>query len=336
MCLFIGCGSDLSIKRSEVMVGETKIAFVWIPNGSFNMGSDDLMALDNEKPVHKITLDGFWMSETPITNKQFAAFINESGYTTTAEIAPTLEEIMSQVPPGTTPPPKEMLVPGSLTFINQPIPANPNSDIIWWKWSNNSDWRRPYGEDSSIKGMDNHPVVQISWFDALAFSEWAMMSLPTEAQWEYAAKKGEVTNRREMNIWQGIFPVNNSQKDGYEKTNPVYTYKPNKIGLYDMAGNVWEWVADWYRPDTYSMEGRGKNPTGPPSSYDPIEPTVPKRITRGGSFLCNDQYCAGYRTTARMRTSPDTSLEHTGFRVVMTENQMAKYINYNHRPMQGR
>ena len=234
---------------------------------------------------------------------------------------------MTQVPPGTTPPPKEMLVPGSLTFINRPTPANPNSDIRWWKWSNNSDWRHPYGDGSSIEEMDNHPVVQISWFDALAFSKWAMMSLPTEAQWEYAAKKGEVTNRREMNIWQGTFPVNNSRIDGYEKTNPVYAYKPNKIGLYDMAGNVWEWVADWYRPDTYSMKGRQKNPTGPLSSYDPVEPTVPKRVTRGGSFLCNDQYCAGYRTTARMRTSPDTSLEHTGFRVVMTKAQMEKYIN---------
>lgn len=323
----LSCNQKIDIKRQLISIGEVEMTMVWIPNGSFNMGSDDSMALDNEKPVHKITLDGFWMSETPVTNVQFAVFINESGHITTAEIAPTLEEIMSQVPPGTTPPPKEMLVPGSLTFINRPTPANPNSDIRWWKWSNNSDWRHPYGNGSSIEEMDNHPVVQISWFDALAFSKWAMMSLPTEAQWEYAAKKGEVTNRREMNIWQGTFPVNNSRIDGYEKTNPVYAYKPNKIGLYDMAGNVWEWVADWYRPDTYSMKGRQKNPTGPLSSYDPVEPTVPKRVTRGGSFLCNDQYCAGYRTTARMRTSPDTSLEHTGFRVVMTKAQMEKYIN---------
>jgi sulfatase modifying factor 1 len=323
----LSCNQKIDIKRQLISIGEVEMTMVWIPNGSFNMGSDDSMALDNEKPVHKITLDGFWMSETPVTNVQFAVFINESGHITTAEIAPTLEEIMSQVPPGTTPPPKEMLVPGSLTFINRPTPANPNSDIRWWKWSNNSDWLHPYGKGSSIEEMDNHPVVQISWFDALAFSKWAMMSLPTEAQWEYAAKKGEVTNRREMNIWQGTFPVNNSRIDGYEKTNPVYAYKPNKIGLYDMAGNVWEWVADWYRPDTYSMKGRQKNPTGPLSSYDPVEPTVPKRVTRGGSFLCNDQYCAGYRTTARMRTSPDTSLEHTGFRVVMTKAQMEKYIN---------
>ena len=315
MCLFIGCGSDPHIKRSVIMVGEAEIAFVWIPNGSFIMGSNDSMALDNEKPVHEITLDGFWMSETPVTNVQFAAFINESGHTTTAEVAPNLEEIMSQLPPGTTPPPKEMLVPGSLTFINRPIPANPNSDIKWWKWSNNSDWRHPYGEDSSIEGMDNHPVVQISWFDALAFSKWAVMSLPTEAQWEYAAKKGEVTNRREMNIWQGIFPVNNSRKDGYEKTNPVYAYKPNKIGLYDMAGNVWEWVADWY--DAAYPRGKQVNPTG-----------VTKgdfKVVRGGAF---DSSAGGLRITNRTWLHPKNKVfpKVTTYGQVM--NEIYNYVGF--------
>ena len=325
--LFIGCGSGPDIKRVSISVGDTDMPFVWVPGGSFEMGSNSAMAREDERPVHTVNIDGFWMAETPVTNNQFSAFVNETGHKTTAEVAPTLEEIMAQVPPGTPPPPKEMLIPGSLTFINHPTPANPNSAVRWWRWSFNSDWRRPYGEKSSIKGLDNHPVVQTSWFDALAFAEWAGMSIPTEAQWEYAAKKGEATNRLEMNIWQGVFPVNNSKSDGYEKTNPVYAYKPNKIGLYDMAGNVWEWVADWYRPDTYSMEGRDKNPTGPFSSFDPVEPTIPKRVTRGGSYLCNDQYCAGYRPSARMRTSPDTSLEHTGFRVVMSEKQMEKYLD---------
>lgn len=325
--LIISCNSISNKKREVIMITDVQIPFVWIPSGSFKMGSNDLMARKDEKPVHKIILDGFWMSETPITNIQFAAFINKSGYKTTAEIAPTIEEVISQLPLGTPLPKKEMLVPGSLTFKNDSIPANTNSNIKWWQWSVNSDWRHPYGENSSIKGMDDHPVVHISWFDAMAFSEWANMSLPTEAQWEYAAKKGEETNTREMNIWQGIFPINNLGSDGYQKTNPVYAYKPNKIGLYDMAGNIWEWVADWYRPDTYSMNNRQKNPIGPFSSYDPLEPNVPKRVTRGGSFLCSDQYCAGYRTSARMRTSPDTSLEHTGFRVVMSEVQMKKYIN---------
>ncbi len=327
--LFVGCGSGPDIKRVSISVGDAEMAFVWVPGGSFKMGSNSAMAREDEQPVHTINLDGFWMAETPVTNGQFVAFVNQTYHKTTAEIAPTVEEIMAQVPPGTPPPSKEMLVPGSLTFINHPTPANSNSAVRWWQWSLNSDWRHPYGEKSSIDELIDHPVVQTSWFDALAFVEWAGMSLPTEAQWEYAAKKGGGANRREMNTWQGVFPVNNSKSDGYEKTNPVYAYKPNKIGLYDMAGNVWEWVADWYRPDTYSMKIRDKNPTGPFSSYDPAEPAVPKRVTRGGSFLCNDQYCAGYRPSARMRVSPDTSLEHTGFRVVMSEKQMAKFLNKN-------
>ena len=325
LCL-AGCSSKMDIKRIPISVGETEIIMIWIPGGSFQMGSKDPMARADEQPIHSVKMDGFWMSETPVTNEQFATFINQTNYKTTAEVAPSVEEIMSQVPPGTPPPPKEMLVPGSLTFINHSTPANANSPVRWWTWSLNSNWRHPYGETSSINGLGDHPVVQTSWYDALAFSEWAGMSLPTEAQWEYAAKKGGVTNRREMNIWQGVFPVSNSGSDGYEKTNPVYAYKPNKIGLYDMAGNVWEWVADWYRPNTYAMKSREKNPTGPFSSYDPLEPSVPKRVTRGGSFLCNDQYCSGYRPTARMRTSPDTSLENTGFRCVMSSSQMEKIL----------
>ena len=325
--IILSCSYDSNTKRVVVIISNMQIPFVWIPTGSFKMGSNDLMAHENEQPVHKIFLDGFWMSETPVTNIQFAAFVNNSGYKTTAEYAPSLQEIMMQLPPGTPLPPKEMLVPGSLTFNNHSIPANPYSDVNWWEWSVNSNWRHPYGYNTSIKGMDDHPVVHISWFDAVAFSEWANMSLPTEAQWEYAAKIGEDTNFREMNIWQGIFPIDNLGSDGFKKTNPVYAYKPNKIGLYDMAGNIWEWVADWYRPDTYSMNSRRKNPIGPFSSHDPLEPNVPKRVVLGGTILFNNQYCAGYRSTARMRTSPDTSLEHTGFRVVMNESQMKKYIN---------
>lgn len=322
-----GCSSSPDQKRISIPIGDTEIFMVWIPGGTFNMGSTDSIAHSDEQPVHSVKMDGFWMSETPVTNRQFLSFITELNYVTTAEVAPSLEEIMAQVPLGTPPPLKDMLVAGSLTFVNHPIPANPNSAVRWWAWSTNSNWKHPYGEASSINGLNNHPVVQVSWYDAVAFSEWAGTSLPTEAQWEYAAKKGEVTNSREMNIWQGVFPVNNAGSDGFEKTNPVHAYKPNKIGLYDMAGNVWEWVADWYRPNTYLMGGRDNNPIGPLSSFDPMEPTIPKRVIRGGSFLCNAQYCTGYRPTARMKTSPDTSIEHTGFRCVMSQEQMGKYVN---------
>ena len=327
--LVFGCDSKTKLKKVKVPIGYEEMTMIWVPGGSFMMGSNDKMARNDEKPTHKVQLDGFWISETPVTNNQFAAFVNITNYKTTAETPPSLEDIMSQLPKDTPPPPNELLVAGSLTFIQSDKPANPTSSIDWWQWSPQISWRNPRGRDSSIDNLGEHPVVHVSWYDAQEFSLWLNMKLPTEAQWEYAAKLGGVSNRREMNIWQGIFPISNDRDDGFVKTNPVKYYKPNNIGLYDMAGNVWEWVRDWYRPNTYSIQDQRKNPLGPNSSYDPFEPTVPKRVTRGGSFLCNDQYCAGYRPTARMKTSPDTSLEHTGFRCIMTEQQMNKYLKKN-------
>ena len=327
--IVFGCNSNIKLKKVKVPFGNEEITMIWVPGGSFMMGSNDQMARNDEKPMHKVQLDGFWISETPVTNNQFSAFVKETNYTTTAEIPPALDDIMSQLPKDTPPLPNELLVAGSLTFIQSDKPANPTSSIDWWQWSPQISWRNPRGRDSSIDNLGEHPVVHVSWYDAQEFSLWLNMKLPTEAQWEYAAKLGGVSNRREMNIWQGIFPISNDRDDGFVKTNPVKYYKPNDIGLYDMAGNVWEWVRDWYHIDTYSMQGQRKNPLGPNSSYDPFEPTVPKRVTRGGSFLCNDQYCAGYRPTARMKTSPDTSLEHTGFRCIMTEEQMNNFLEKN-------
>ncbi len=327
--LVFGCDSKTKLKKVKVPIGYEEMTMIWVPGGSFMMGSNDKMARNDEKPKHKVQLDGFWISETPVTNNQFAAFVNVTNYKTTAETPPSLEDIMSQLPKDTPRPPKELLVAGSLTFVQSDQPANPISSIDWWQWSPQISWKNPRGKDSSIDNLGNHPVVHVSWYDAQEFSFWLNMELPTEAQWEYAAKLGGISNRREMNIWQGIFPISNNRDDGFVKTNPVKYYKPNNIGLYDMAGNVWEWVRDWYRPNTYSIQDQRKNPLGPNSSYDPFEPTVPKRVTRGGSFLCNDQYCAGYRPTARMKTSPDTSLEHTGFRCIMTEQQMNKYLKKN-------
>ena len=248
--LFIGCGSGPDIKRVSISVGETEMPFVWVPGGSFEMGSNSAMAREDERPVHTVNIDGFWMAETPVTNNQFSAFVNETGHKTTAEVAPTIEEIMAQVPPGTPPPPKEMLIPGSLTFINHPTPANPNSAVRWWRWSFNSDWRRPYGEKSSIEGLDNHPVVQTSWFDALAFAEWAGMSIPTEAQWEYAARNrgqyilyatdnGKIDNGR--NVWS--FEQRQTSKKPFKVTKSItllQQFPPTPLGFYDMITDNYE------------------------------------------------------------------------------------------------
>lgn len=295
------------------------------------MGSDMEISRPDEKPAHKVKLDGFWMDETEVTNAQFREFVKATGYVTTAEKPPDLNEIMKQLPPGTKPPPKEVMVPGSLVFFppDQKIPLQYVG--MYWKWVPGADWKHPRGPESGIEGLDNHPVVHVSWFDAAAYAKWAGKRLPTEAEWEFAARGGlegkpyirggeKVSDDKiDANIWQGEFPNRNDKKDGWEFTSPVKSFPPNGYGLYDMAGNVWEWCSDWYRNDTYGKRaGKGviENPTGPEDSFDPDEPTVPKRVNRGGSFLSHPTYCTGYRPAARMKASSDTGLYHTGFRCV--------------------
>lgn len=308
----------------------------WIPAGTFTMGGNDKFSKSNEKPLHKVKLDGFYISETPITNAQFRKFVEATNYVTTAEKPVDLDELMKQLPPGTPPPPAEVLEPASLVFKQPKQQVDLRNFAQWWNWEKGANWKHPQGRNSDIKGKDDHPVVQVSWYDAAAYAKWVGASLPTEAQFEYAARGGLEQNMftwgnerpeigdPKLNIWDGDFPVHNSVKDGFFATNPVKHFKPNGYGLYDMSGNVWEWCSDLYHVDyykTFKDVPVAENPTGPKTSYDPNEPRVPKRVTRGGSFLCNDKYCAGYRPAARMNTSPDTSLEHTGFRLVMTKEQ---------------
>jgi formylglycine-generating enzyme required for sulfatase activity len=304
---------------------------VWIPGGEFVMGGDDDMARPDEQPKHKVIVDGFWMDETELTNAEFEAFVNATGYVTTAERAPDWEAIKKQVPPGTPRPPADVLVPGSLVFFPPDGPVPMDDATRWWDFVPGANWRHPLGPESSIQGEGNYPVVHVSWDDAVAYARWAGKRLPTEAEWEWAARAGlpnsiytwgdEPIDQGEpkANTWQGHFPYENTQRDGFNGAAPVKSYKPNNYGLYDMAGNVWEWCSDWYRADYYTQVNRPegiRNPQGPDTSLDPQQPTTPKRVIRGGSFLCHESYCASYRVPARMKESPDSGLINTGFRCV--------------------
>ena len=337
---------DATPARFSTEQTETISGMVWIPAGTFTMGGTekDFMlnwprfarSRDDERPLHSVTLSGFWISETPVTNRQFKAFVDATAYITTAEKAPTLEEIIPLLPPGAPPPPKEALTPASLLFNPPEQFVALHNPLAWWQWKKGANWKNPEGPGSSIDNRWDHPVVHVSYFDALAYAKWKGMSLPTEAQWEYAARGGEQQlaftwgnspiseSEPRINIWQGTFPNNNTLADGYFNTSPVKAFPKNNYGLYDMAGNVWEWVADWYHVDAYAQrantEGAIINPKGPVESFDPQEPHLAKRVIRGGSFLCNDSYCSGYRPAARMKNSPDTSTSHTGFRVVKNIN----------------
>ncbi|HEY4288673.1 MAG TPA: formylglycine-generating enzyme family protein [Puia sp.] len=301
---------------------------IWVPGGTFSMGGDNKEAQPDEYPKHRVTVDGFWMDRTEVTNAQFAAFVKATNYITTAEKKPDWDQLKKQLPPGTEKPDESLLVAASLVFSPPSHPVDLNDYGQWWAWKKGANWRHPQGAGSDIKGKENYPVVHVSWYDAVAYCKWAGKSLPTEAEWEFAARgglknnvypwgnEGVSTGKTKGNFWDGHFPDKNTETDHYYHTAPVASFVPNGYGLYDMAGNVWEWCADYYNNTYYSQSNGSINPKGPVKSYDPDEPYAIKRVIRGGSFLCNDSYCSGYRVSRRMKSTEDSGMEHVGFRCI--------------------
>jgi formylglycine-generating enzyme len=300
---------------------------VHVPGGTFWMGSD--RHYPEEAPIHRATVDGFWMDRYPVTNRQFRKFVRATGHITYAEIPPDPKDY-----PGALP---HMLFAGSLVFTRPAGQVDLRNWAEWWTFLKGADWRHPHGPKSSIKGLDDFPVVHVAFADALAFARWAGKDLPTEAEWEFAARGGldgaefawgdefAPGGKHLANTWQGEFPRQNLSEDGYQRTSPVNAFPPNAYGLYDMIGNVWEWTTDWYSPKHTAGAAKAccipENPHGgsETDSYDPCQPQVkiPRKVLKGGSHLCAPNYCRRYRPAARHAQPIDTSTSHVGFRCIV-------------------
>jgi formylglycine-generating enzyme len=324
--------SKKELSEDGDLSGNVAEGMVIIPSGSFQMGGRSDQASEDEFPKHEVIISSFYMDVKEVTNKQFREFVKSTGYITIAERDIDWEEIKKQVPPGTPKPPDSILRAGSLVFHATNGPVNLRDYSKWWRWTIGANWLHPEGPDSAISDRMDHPVVHIAFDDAVAYAKWAGKRLPTEAEWEWAASGGNNENKYpwgndpieaatdKANFWQGLFPYQNFGSDGYLGTAPVGSFPANNYGLYDMAGNVWEWCQDKYDIDSYSKDqqkGSVTNPSGSIEYNDPREPFTPKHVIRGGSFLCNDSYCSGYRISRRMSSSKDSGLCHTGFRCVM-------------------
>jgi formylglycine-generating enzyme required for sulfatase activity len=312
--------------------GNTPDGMVWIPGGEFSMGGVNPVGMseggheqmNDARPVHRVYVDGFYMDATEVTNAEFAKFVKATGYVTVAEKKPTREEFPDA--------PEASLVAGSVVFTPPAQKVSLNNYLQWWSYIPGADWRHPSGPGSDIKGKENYPVVQIAWEDAEAYAKWAGKRLPTEAEWEFAARGGKAGNlfawgnqlkpdgKYMANIFEGSFPDADNAADGFKGVAPVKQFAPNPYGLYDIAGNVWEWCYDWYRSDYYetlAKEGVVKNPNGPSDTYDPAEPGQKKKVQRGGSFLCTDEYCTRYMVGTRGKGEWRSATNHAGFRCVM-------------------
>jgi sulfatase modifying factor 1 len=300
---------------------------IWIPGGTFRMGSDK--HYPEEAPVHRVAVSGFWIDRTPLTNRQFKTFVRATGHVTIAEISPDPKNY-----PGALP---HMLYAGSLVFTPPGHPVDLKNWGEWWSFMKGANWRHPYGPKSNIQGLDNHPVVHVAFADALAYAKWAGKDLPTEAEWEFAARGGldgaefawgdDFTpgGQHRANTWQGNFPHENKCEDGFDRTSPVMAFPANGYGVYDMIGNVWEWTADWWsaeheagvaKPCCVPQNPRGGREDG---SYDACQPQIkiPRKVIKGGSHLCAPNYCRRYRPAARHAQPVDTSTSHVGFRCII-------------------
>ncbi len=317
----------------------TPEGMVWVDGKSFTQGAkpSDQFALPREQPAHEVTVDGFFMDITEVTNKQYKAFVDATNYITVAERSIDWEDMKQELPEGTPKPADSILQPGSLIFnkdVN--IVSDMNNYTQWWLWKIGANWKHPEGPKSNIDGKDDYPVVHIAYEDALAYCKWANRRLSTEAEWESAAQgkeKEEIYTwgndpsqlNTSANTWQGTFPVKNESVDGFKLIAPTKSYAPNSIGLYDMLGNVWELTADWFNVDYYKQLDASKpliNPSGADKSYSPDNPYQKEHIIKGGSFLCHASYCASFRISARMGTSLDSGSDHVGFRTVATAEML--------------